>query len=68
LTIPGGARAIRTSDWYLVETYSLLKGDSTDPQLFAKPDDRWNRDDVAKRYPETVAELSSLLEKGLGLD
>lgn len=48
-----GERAIRTPGWYL----RLPAGDEqvpASPELFAKPDDRWDQNDVADRCPEIV--------------
>jgi len=42
----GAARAIRTPAWYLYNT--------AEPQLFAKPGDRWEVNDVANRCHEVV--------------
>ncbi len=46
---PDGQRAIRTPAWYLRET--------TEPLLFAKPDDRWEANDVATRCHQVVDDL-----------
>jgi hypothetical protein len=42
-------RGIRTPAWYLRITER--------PELFRKPDDRWEANDVAQRCPEVVAGL-----------
>lgn len=47
---------IRTHGWKLV-----CRGDQR--ELYVKPDDRWEQNDVANRCPEVVAELSALLER-----
>jgi arylsulfatase A-like enzyme len=63
LAIAGGPRAIRTTNWYLIESdRSLDEIETAELRLFLKPVDRWEHDDVAKQYPEVVAELSQLLE------
>ena len=49
-----GRRAIRTPAWYL--------HDGPDPELYAKPDDRWEVNNVADRYPELVDSLRQALE------
>ena len=47
------SRAIRTPAWYLRH--------AAEPELYAKPDDRWEVNDVADRCDEVVG----LLEKAL---
>lgn len=54
---PRGERAIRTPGWYL-----RLAGDGP-PQLFAKPDDRWEVNEVSDRCPDIVAGLRAALEQ-----
>ena len=49
----GWSRAIRTPAWYLRH--------AAEPELYAKPDDRWEVNDVADRCDEVVG----LLEKAL---
>jgi arylsulfatase A-like enzyme len=54
----GGERALRTPAWYL----RLPGGRSAEeplPELYAKPDDRWEMNDVADRCPEIVAALQA---------
>ena len=57
------ARAIRTSAWCLREDFepkyeAATAGDAISrPQLFVRPDDRWEANDVAKLCPEVVEEL-----------
>jgi arylsulfatase A-like enzyme len=50
-----GQRAIRTPAWYLLETPK--------PELYVKPDDRWEINDVAVRCPEVVECLQDALEQ-----
>lgn len=57
-----GERAIRTPGWYL----RLPAGDEqapASPELFAKPDDRWDQNDVADRCPEIVEGLRLALDE-----
>lgn len=57
-----GERAIRTPAWYL----RLPGGDeqaARSPELFAKPDDRWDQNDVADRCPEVVDGLRQALDE-----
>jgi arylsulfatase A-like enzyme len=51
----GAERAIRTPAWF------LRAGD--EPELFAKPDDRWEVNDVASRCPEVVEGLQDALRQ-----
>lgn len=56
--------SIRTPAWYL----RGLDGDEkTDVELFVKPDDRWDANDVATRCPEVVEELSGAARANLAL-
>lgn len=54
----GNDRAIRTPAWYLIE-----RGWQTDPQreLYVKPDDRYEVNNVADRCPDIVSELANIL-------
>ncbi len=51
----GQQRAIRTAAWYL--------RDAGRAELFAKPDDRWEVNDVAVRCPEVAESLRDLLDQ-----
>ncbi len=51
----GEQRAIRTPAWYLRA--------GAKPELFAKPDDRWEANDVAARCPEVVECLEDAVEQ-----
>lgn len=65
LTSPCGRQAIRTANWFLLQTQGAPVNTETagtaGTRLFVKPDDRWERNDVAKQYPEVLADLSRLL-------
>lgn len=53
--------AIRTEEWaYLLPT-KVPSGEKREPQLFAKPDDRWEVDDVRARTLERADELDERL-------
>lgn len=54
----GDERSIRTPAWYLREP-----APEQPPQLFVKPDDRWEANDVAVRCPEVVEGLHVALNK-----
>jgi hypothetical protein len=49
----GAQRAIRTPAWYLRA--------GGQPQLYAKPDDRWEINDVVSRCPDIVEQLQTAL-------
>ena len=51
--------AVRTPAWHFCRETTA---DPQPPQLYAKPDDRWEVNDVADRCPEVVDELEELLE------
>jgi len=54
--VDGGAeRAIRTSAWYL--------RDAASPELFAKPDDRWEVNDVADRCADLIEPLRQAFDR-----
>ena len=51
-----GERSIRTPAWLLRQA-----GGESQPQLFAKPDDRWESNDIAIRCPQVVEQLHDVL-------
>lgn len=73
--------AIRTEDWLYVESVETVEtengaepdGDETErleaepvpPQLFAKPEDRWDKNDVSSTEEQTVEELAAKLQAEL---
>ena len=52
---PRGQKAIRTPAWYLY--------DGPHPELYGKPDDRWEVNNVADRYPGLVDSLRQALKQ-----
>ena len=52
---PHGCKAVRTPAWYL--------HDGPRPELYGKPDDRWEVNNVADRYPELVGSLRQALQQ-----
>ena len=63
-----GERALLTDEWML--RVSQLSSDSQGPvspriELYAKPDDRWEANDVASRCPQVVEELLAMLASDL---
>lgn len=66
VVVAGRWRAIRTPAWFLLRAASTDAGaaadSSTTVQLFAKPDDRWELNDVADRCQSVVELLAPLLD------
>jgi arylsulfatase A-like enzyme len=58
LTTTSGAAAIRTRDWQ-----AIFPPDDEPAELYVKPDDRWEFNEVANRAPEVVAELREALHE-----
>lgn len=56
----GSERALRTPAWHLRVT-NADDGGARTTELFAKPDDRWDQNDVADRCPEIVEGLIEAL-------
>ncbi len=59
-----GARAIRTAEWSLPTGPFFAAHDSGDEsrcELYVRPDDRWEANDVAALCPEVVADLLARL-------
>jgi arylsulfatase A-like enzyme len=64
---PAGSNVIRTADWCLRQSGSVQSGvsDQTvprDAELFVRPDDRWEANDVAKLCPDVVEQLGMAIE------
>jgi arylsulfatase A-like enzyme len=57
-----GAQAIRTLDWCLRKDVAS----KVDAELYVRPDDRWEANDVAKLCPEVVESLSRRLDEAIG--
>ena len=53
----GDEAAIRTESWHL-----RVPGDGAAPELFVKPDDRFEKNEVADRCPEIVSGLVDALQ------
>ncbi|MFM9066529.1 MAG: sulfatase-like hydrolase/transferase [Planctomycetota bacterium] len=51
--------AVRTPAWFLTER---ARGEEVHTELFAKPDDRWEANEIARRCPEIVEQLRALGE------
>ncbi|HQU45643.1 MAG TPA: sulfatase-like hydrolase/transferase [Pirellulales bacterium] len=54
-----GERGFRTPAWYLRTPAGRTPGDQPLAKLYAKPDDRWEQNDVADRCPDVVAALAA---------
>jgi len=65
----GGGRAIHTPAWYLLDPRKPAGADAAKSaapvELYAKPDDRWELNDVADRCPSVVELLEQALAGGL---
>ncbi len=59
------AVAVAASGEQLVRTPAWLMKQGEQVELFAKPDDRWEANDIASRCPEIVQLLTELLTKNL---
>jgi arylsulfatase A-like enzyme len=54
----GRGWSIRTLAWHLILPIPEMGSETpADPQLFVKPDDRWNRNDVAKQFADVSEQL-----------
>jgi hypothetical protein len=71
-TSSAGHRAIRTADWCLRQNpdpqssaAASAPGDASSPdvELFVRPDDRWEANDVAKLCPDVVESLTNKLNE-----
>ena len=54
----GDLRAVRTTDFYLVQNSAENAGEPA-RRLFAKPEDAWEVNDLAAQSPQVVDELAS---------
>lgn len=61
LVHPDGQQAIRTPAWYLRTTESLEEEKAW--ELYVKPDDRWEVNNVADRCPEVAEALKQAFEQ-----
>ncbi|SRR5581483_9572353 len=66
---PAGEWAIRTPDWALLLPAVPHPEDAgrREPMLFAKPDDRWEVNDLRPRHLERAEELEGVLRKAVEL-
>ena len=54
-------RAIRTDDWAYLLPVRVPEGEKREPQLFQKPDDRWEVNDLRSQNIERADELEQIL-------
>ncbi len=59
LHVAGVASALRTTQWHLILPVASPAG--AEPELYAKPEDRWEQNNLARQCPEVVAELEAKL-------
>jgi hypothetical protein len=67
-----GGRAIRTPAWMLIQrafdSAQLAEhSDGGAVELYLKPDDRWEANEIADRCPEIVVELLAVLDRALDM-
>jgi hypothetical protein len=62
----GGERSLRTDDWFLRRSPIVDKAERDTAELYVKPDDRWEANEVADRRPHDVEELLALLSRAEG--
>ena len=60
LNAKNGKRSIRTDDWYLIQPCQAIESNENELQLFVKPDDRWEQNDVFKIEEATAERLLAL--------
>lgn len=53
-----GNRALRTPGWSLCQNFSASERTAGPSELFVRPDDRWEANDVAARCPDVAAGLT----------
>jgi arylsulfatase A-like enzyme len=57
-------RAIRTNDWAYLLPLRTPDGETREPRLYKKPDDRWEVNDVRARNIAVTDELESIVKDG----
>jgi arylsulfatase A-like enzyme len=60
---PTGCRALRTSGWCLRSDSGPVEGDELAGELYVRPDDLWEKNDVAALCREVVEELAAKLTR-----
>jgi len=66
LPVPDGRYAIRTADWLFVGPGAERAAEVAErAELYLKPEDRWERNDVSREYPELVDVFARLLVEAI---
>jgi arylsulfatase A-like enzyme len=60
---PAAERAIRTEEWAYLLPIRMPEGETRAPQLFQKPDDRWEVNDLRARNIERAEELEAMVKE-----
>jgi arylsulfatase A-like enzyme len=60
IAMSDGHRSVRTADWCLRQDMTM-RNDELVAELYVRPDDRWEANDVAKLCPDVVDELTTRL-------
>lgn len=60
---PIGEWGLRTAEWYYL--LPLPESPERGPQLYQKPDDRWEVNNVAAQYPDVAADLDRQLREAI---
>jgi hypothetical protein len=56
-------RSVRTDEWAYLFPVRVPDGEIREPQLFQKPDDRWEVNDLRARNQDVADGLDALLRK-----
>jgi arylsulfatase A-like enzyme len=59
--------AIRTKEWAFILPVKVPSGETREPQLYSKPDDRWEVNDLRARNIERCDEFEEQLKKSIQL-
>jgi arylsulfatase A-like enzyme len=62
LAVHGPERALRTPAWFLRHSAPENESDSAAVELYVKPDDQWEVNEVSDRLPQVVEELQTVLQ------
>jgi len=62
--IPGREWALRTASWHLVLPVATPDSEyAAGPQLYVRPDDRWEHNNVAQQFPDVLEQLERTLRQ-----
>ncbi len=62
MAVHGSERALRTPAWFLRTDAAPEENDPKALELYVKPDDQWEANEVSSRLPETVEQMRAALE------